>query len=210
VAHLTLPEVDANASWARTFLVEDPTLDITGQEFLVWQIEYYAHVLHKNWTTFWTGAPSASPPVSDSWGDAFSYFLDGVDQMVVSYSTDPAYAAYNGGEGSFNATGTWWNGTEYAWRTIYGIGIVAGSRHRALDQEFEQWFLSGAVQSQIPTTEWEYPANQSVVIPPSADFSYAIPTGSLVPLNNFTTPAEVGSSLLGWVNTWYDLTVGHG
>ncbi len=173
VASLTLPEVVANRSWARNLTVEDPVLDITGEEFLLWQIEYYEQVLHENWTTFWTSAPSGTPPLSDSYNDAWNAFESGSPSMVVSYSTDPAYAAYWGEGGWFNSTGSWWNGTQYTWETVYGIGIVNGSRHLSLDEEFENWFLSGPVQAEIPTNEWEYPANSTVPLP--SIFSEAIP-----------------------------------
>jgi thiamine transport system substrate-binding protein len=208
VANLTFPELVHNATWARDLLVEDPESDITGQEFLVWEIEYYEHLLHQNWTTFWVDMPAGAPPLSDSWSDAYYEFSDGVYPMVVSYTTDPAYAAYYGEPGSFNSTVSWFGGTEYGWRTIYGMGIVNGSRHLALDEEFENWILSGAVQAEIPLNEWEYPANGTVPLP--SVFAAAIPPGSIVALNNDTTPAVVGDSIAGWVQTWYALTSGRG
>ncbi len=208
VARATFPEFTENATWARGLLTENPEYDITGEEFLVWQIEYYEQVLHRNWTTFWTEMPSGAPPLSDSWGDAFSEFQAGVDQMVVSYSTDPAYAAANGQAGAFNSTVSWQNGTAYGWETVYGVGIVNGTRHLALAEEFENWMLSGTVQDEIPTNEWEYPANSTVPLPPV--FSYAIDPASIVPLNAGTTPATVGRELPGWLETWASITAGHG
>ena len=208
VAKLTFPGVVNNTSWAKHLLVEDPETDITGEEFLVWQVEYYEHVLDENWTTFWTGMPAGAPPLSDSWSDAFGEFQAGVQPMVVSYSTDPAYAAFSGDGGAFNATVSWWHGSEYGWKTIYGLGIVNGTRHLALAQAFERWFLTGAVQAEIPENEWEYPANDTVTLPPV--FGAAVPPGPIVALNNDTTPAEVGAELPGWLATWESLTSGGG
>ncbi|HLN51417.1 MAG TPA: thiamine ABC transporter substrate-binding protein [Thermoplasmata archaeon] len=202
VATATLPDLVSNSSWADQLVVEDPTVDITGEEFLVWEIEYYENVLHQDWTSFWTDAPAGLPHLAPDWGTAFGLFPDPY-QLVVSYSTDPAYAAYYGEAGAFNSTGSWWNGTQYGWQTIYGIGIVNGTRHLGLDQEFENWFLSGTVQSELPTTEWEYPANQTVALPPS--FASAIAPGSIVALNDKTTPAAVAASLPGWIDTWISL-----
>ena len=156
VAHATFPDFTENSTWAKGLLTENPTSDITGEEFLVWQIEYYEAVLHQNWEAFWQGvwAEGLPSPATD-WGTAYAEFLQpaGAPPIVVSYSTDPAYAAANGEAGQFNSTVSWWNGTEYAWRTIYGIGIVSGTHHLTLDQEFENWFLSGTVQSEIPESE---------------------------------------------------------
>ncbi|MGB6442902.1 MAG: hypothetical protein WBF81_06370, partial [Thermoplasmata archaeon] len=144
------------------------------------------------------------------WGTAFGEFSapSGNPPMVVSYSTDPAYAAANGAAGQFNSTVSWWNATEYAWRTIYGIGIVSGTRHLALDQEFENWFLNGTVQGEIPENEWEYPANTSVPLPPV--FDAAMDPASIVALNADVTPAEVASQLPGWLDTWLSLAPGSG
>ena len=209
IARATFPDFTANSTWARGLLTENPEYDITGEEFLVWQIQYYETVLHENWESFWQdlwseGLPNPAP----DWGTAFGEFSapSGGPPMVVSYSTDPAYAAANGAAGQFNSTVSWWNGTEYAWRTIYGIGIVSGTQHLTLDQEFENWFLNGTVQSQIPETEWEYPANTTVPLP--SVFSAAMNTSGIVPLNDGVTPTALVSDLPSWVSTWASLAPG--
>jgi thiamine transport system substrate-binding protein len=204
VAQATFPEFVANASWARELLVEDPSVDITGEEFLVWEIEYYEHVLHQPWQGFWdTVLPEMTnwPPAPD-WGTAFGEFTSPTDnpQMVVSYTTDPAYAAEYGQAGQYNSTVSWWNGTAYGWRTIYGIGIVAGSHHLSLDEEFEDWFLGGTVQSLIPLNEWEYPANETIGLP--SVYDAAVNPASVTPLNADTSPAQVAGNLTGWVDDW--------
>jgi thiamine transport system substrate-binding protein len=199
----TLPEFANNSTWARQLVTEDPSQDITGEEFLAWEVEYYETVLHRNWTEFWNGVKGSLPPPAPDWSTAFySEFMDapGQNQVVVSYSTDPAYAAYAGQSGQFNSTVAWWNGTEYGWRTIYGVGIVNGTHHLALDQEFENWFLGGTVQAEIPTNEWEYPANSTIPLPPV--FDAAVPVGPIVPLNDAATPSAIASLLPGWVEQW--------
>ncbi len=206
VAHATFPDFVNNASWANQLLIEDPTVDITGEEFLVWEVQYYEQVLHQNWTEFWTGVlPHLSYKPAPDWGTAFEEFSTppGNPGMVVSYSTDPAYAAYYGAQGQFNSTVSWWNGTAYGWRTVYGVGIVSGSRHLSLDEEFENWLLSGTVQAEIPTNEWEYPANETVALP--AVFASALNPSGIVPLNAGTTPNEVASNLTGWLTTYQEL-----
>ncbi len=206
IAHATLPELAANASWASQFLYEDPALDITGEEFLVWQIEYYEHVLGQNWTGFWSSLmPDLHYKPAPDWGTAFGEFTSPPPSpaLVVSYSTDPAYAAYYGQGGQFNSTVSWWNGTAYGWRTIYGVGIVAGSHHLSLDEEFVNWMLSGSVQSEIPLNEWEYPANGTVPIP--SVYSAALDPAGITPLNGLTTPSGVTASLPGWITTYQEL-----
>ncbi|MFY9716477.1 MAG: hypothetical protein WAK40_00870 [Thermoplasmata archaeon] len=208
VARATFPEIADNAStWARQLVTEDPTQDITGEEFLAWQVEYYETVLHQNWTTFWTAVAPTLPPPAPDWGTAFGYEFDSApshDQMVVSYSTDPAYAHYYGTlDRPYNATLSWWNGTEYGWKTIYGIGIVRGSRHVALDEQFENWFLSGTVQRLLPTLEWEYPANDTIPLPPV--FATATNVSAVVPLNDRIAPAVLAAAISGWSEQWQEI-----
>ncbi len=206
VANATFPDFTSNATWAQGLLTENPEFDITGEEFLVWQIEYYTQVLHQSWTTFWSRVWNEGLPTpATSWGDAFAEFsaTSGNLPMVVSYSTDPAYAAAYGEAGTFNSTVSWWNGTPYGWRTIYGIGIVNGTHELGLDEEFENWFLNGTVQDEIPLNEWEYPANDTTPIP--SVYAAAIDPASIVPLNPDLPPADVPSDLPGWIQQWLAL-----
>jgi thiamine transport system substrate-binding protein len=208
VAHATFPEFASNATWARGLLMEDPEFDITGEEFLAWQVVYYTSILHEPWQSFWTSLWSEGlPPPAPSWGTAFGEFsTPGGPPMVVSYTTDPAYAAENGEAGEFNSTVSWWNGTAYSWRTIYGIGIVNGSHQLPLDEAFENWFLSGTVQSEIPLNEWEYPANATIALP--SVYDAAIPPDTIVPLNFEIAPAQLASVLPGWIQEWQSLVPG--
>ena len=212
VGQATFPDFVDNASWAKQLVVENPVYDITGEEFLAWEVEYYSTVLHQNWQGFWQqyfGEPHPNPQLD--WGSAFGEFGTpaGSNELVVSYSTDPAYAAANGEAGTFNSTVSWWNGMAYGWRTIYGVGIVAGSRHTELAKELENWLLNGSVQSYLPTNEWEYPANETVPLPPV--FAANIPPSSIVALNNATSPGDLVQNLTesgGWLDTWQNLQGG--
>jgi len=212
VARATLPDLVDNSSWSSQFVTESPVYDITGEEFLVWQIEYYETVLHQNWETFWQqffARPHPNP--APDWSTAFGEFgsPSGQNQMVVSYATDPAYAAFFGEGSTFNSTVSWWNGTAYGWRTIYGVGVVAGSRHVTLAEQLEQWILSGTFQADVPENEWEYPANSTVALP--AVFSSALDPDGVVALNNATSPGQVAANLTapgGWIDSWESLAGG--
>jgi ABC-type thiamine transport system substrate-binding protein len=121
----------------------------------------------------------------------------------VSYTTDPAYGVEYNQSGQFNSTVGSWNGTEYGWQSIYGIGIVAGTQHLSLDQDLVNWFLGGTVQSALPLNEWEYPANDTIAIPPV--FAANPAPGPIVALDGRTTPAQIWANLSGpegYLNTW--------
>ncbi len=203
IANSTFADFASNSSWARGLVYEDPTTSITGEEFLAWEVLYYESVLHENWTTFWSKILPYAAAAPD-WSTAFSEFPTPYP-MVVSYTTDPAYATYYGEGGTFRSTVTNDNGTLYGWQTIYGIGIVKGSGHLALDNAFIHYFLSGSVQSQLPLSEWEYPANDTVPLPPVYAQSDLIPPASIHALNSVLTPSELASNITGWLTTWESL-----
>ncbi|HYK93776.1 MAG TPA: hypothetical protein VEY07_07015, partial [Thermoplasmata archaeon] len=119
-----------------------------------------------------------------------------------------AAAAFGGTPNAFNSSVSWHNGTAYGWKTIYGLGIVSGSRHLTADQRFIDWFLSGEVQNQLPTTEWEYPANSTVTVP--GVFDYALDPGSITALNDRLPPTTIASSLQGWLDDWQSLANQYG
>ncbi|MCI4350154.1 MAG: thiamine ABC transporter substrate-binding protein [Thermoplasmata archaeon] len=211
IASSAFPQIAANLSWARGLMIEDPPTDITGEELLAWQVAFYQYVLHQPWQSFWN-AVDGSVRVAPDWSTAFGAFTSpgAAPAMVVSYLTDPAYAAFTNSSGAFNATVSTWNGTQYGWRTIYGAGIVRSSPHLALDRALLDWLISGAVQSLLPTSEWEIPANVTVPLP--AAYA-AMPNATLVrPLNDFTTPnaTDVGlHSPQGWLDQWQGIANTH-
>jgi ABC transporter substrate-binding protein (ThiB subfamily) len=205
VAHSAFPDFAANDSWARQLLIEDPVTDITGEEFLVWEVEYYEQVAHtSDWQSWWK-AVDPSIQVAPDWGTAFGEFTSpGGPAMVVSYTSDPAYAAFSGTPGVLNSTVSTTNGSLYGWQTVYGIGIVKGTHHLTLDQQFVDWFLSGTVQTEIPTNEWEYPANTTVALP--SVYAATINPDTIIPLNAGVNATTLFDSLsTNWLPQWQEL-----
>lgn len=201
VAHTTFADFSTNHTWASSLMVEDPTTDITGEEFLLWEIAYSLHVARDNWQTWWQEV-DPYVAVAPDWGSAYAAFTTPPNSpaLVVSYSTDPAAQAYYGGPDSFNTSVAWANGTAYGWKTVYGLGIVQGTHHLAAAQEFVNWFLSAHVQNQIPTNEWEYPANTTIPLP--GVFNYSLDPSAIVPLNSYLSPSTIVASLPGWLDAW--------
>lgn len=191
---------------AGNLLLENPTTDDTGLGFLLWQIAYYKYVLHDNsWMDWWNSTSKAtSGHIYDSWDTAFGYFNTGNGtNLVVSYLTDPAYNQYFGYGNTTGSAVTYHDGKAYGWRTIYGIGIVNGSKNVALDKEFLNYFLSPTVQNEIPTNEWMYPANSSISLPPL--FGGLQSQSSIYPLNNYITASDIAQNIQTWETQWLAL-----
>ena len=194
-----LEAVAGNRSLASQFLYEVPP-DITGEEFLAMQIAFSTEVLHQNWTNFWHTIGPVAPSTTD-WGTGFSEFSAGDYASFVSYTTDPAYDAYFGPVGAINTSVLRYNGINYSWESIYGVGIVRGGvQNLTLAEQFENWLLSGAVQDAIPTNEWEYPANETAALPGA--FNWSVPPTSITSLNSFESVNATAANLPGWILEW--------
>ncbi len=85
------------------------------------------------------------------------------------------------------------------------VDIARIAEEFALDNEFIHYFLSGSVQGQLPLTEWEYPANETVPLPPVYAQSDLIPPSSIHALNSALTPNELATNMTGWLATWESL-----
>ena len=194
-----LTAIAGNRSLASQFLYEVPP-DITGEEFLAMQIAFSSEVLHVNWTDFWRTIGSVAPSTTD-WGTGFSEFSAGTYASFVSYTTDPAYDAYFGPAGAINTTVLRYGGQNYSWETIYGVGIVRGGVHNlTLAERFENWLLSGPVQDEVPTNEWEYPANDTTPLPGA--FNWSVPPATVTALNSFESVNATAANLPGWILEW--------
>jgi thiamine transport system substrate-binding protein len=194
-----LQTIARTPSVAAQFLYEVPP-DITGEEFLAMEIAFSMEVLHDNWTTFWHTIGPVAPTTTD-WGTGFSEFSAGTYASFVSYTTDPAYAAYFGPAGAINTSVLRYGGANYSWESIYGVGIVRGGVHNlTLAEAFENWLLSGPVQNAIPTNEWEYPASALTALPGA--FNWSVPPSSITPLNSFESVNATAANLPGWILQW--------
>ena len=81
-------------------------------------------------------------------------FLDGEADMVLSYTTSPAYHLIAEEDGTKAAAIF----DEGHYMQIEVAAKTAGTKHGALADEFLDFMMSDAFQSVIPTTNWMYPA----------------------------------------------------
>ncbi len=196
-----------NTTLASNLLVEYPQFSETGQEFLLWEIAYYTYVLHENWTKWWTSmAPYMKGHIYDSWSSAWSQYSTGPDtNLLVSYLTDPAYNKVWGYNNTTGSTVTFHAGKAYGWRSIYGLGIVNGSRNLNLDREFVNYFLSPTVQNEIPNNEFMFPANSTVSLP--ASFRSVQNQADILALNQYMSSYTVEQNLTQWETEWLNVMV---
>ncbi|MBL4872281.1 MAG: thiamine ABC transporter substrate binding subunit [Rhodobacteraceae bacterium] len=133
-----------------SIIIQDPRSSTPGLGLLLWVKEIYGDRAAEAWETL-------SPrivTVTKGWSEAYGMFLEGEADMVLSYTTSPAYHLI-AEEDDTKAAAIF---DEGHYMQIEVAAKTAGSKHGVLADEFLDFMMSDAFQSVIPTTNWMYPA----------------------------------------------------
>jgi thiamine transport system substrate-binding protein len=143
------------ASDAR-IVIQDPRSSTPGLGLLMWvEAAYGAEA-----AAIWDGLSDNIVTVTPGWSEAYGLFLEGEADMVLSYTTSPAYHLIAEEDAGFAAAAF----TEGHYLQVEVAGMLAGTDQPELAAAFLEFMLSPAFQEVIPTTNWMYPA----ALPPEA------------------------------------------
>lgn len=131
-------------------IIQDPRSSTPGLGLLMWVKAAYGDEAAK----VWEGLAPRILTVTAGWSEAYGLFLDGEADMVLSYTTSPAYHVIAEDDDTKAAAPF----DEGHYLQIEVAGMVAGSDQPELAQRFMAFMLSDAFQSALPTTNWMYPA----------------------------------------------------
>ncbi len=133
-----------------TLLLQDPRTSTPGLGLLLWVKKIYGDQADSAWAKL-------SPrivTVSKGWSEAYGLFLKNEADMVLSYTTSPAYHMIAEQDRRFAAA----RFSEGHYQQIEVAGMVRSSQQKGLARAFLQFMLSEPFQRIIPTTNWMYPA----------------------------------------------------
>ena len=130
-------------------VIQDPRSSTTGLGFLLWVKALYGEDTAQAWTRL---APKVLT-VTKGWSEAYGMFLDGEADMVLSYTTSPAYHMIVENEQRYKAIGF----PEGHGIQIEVAAIMKNAPNRELAQQFMQFIASEPFQILIPTGNWMYP-----------------------------------------------------
>lgn len=131
-------------------IVQDPRTSTPGLGLLLWA----ETVFGDESGAFWSAMSDNILTVTKGWSEAYGLFTDGEADMVLSYTTSPAYHLIAEDDDS-KAAAVFSDGH---YLQIEVAGKLAGSDNSELADAFLHFMLSDAFQSVIPTTNWMYPA----------------------------------------------------
>lgn len=131
-------------------VIQDPRSSTPGLGLLLW----VRHAHGEGAAQVWADLADNIVTVTPGWSEAYGLFLAGEADLVLSYTTSPAYHLIAEGD----ATKVALPFDEGHYLQIEVAAKLAGTDQPALADEFLAYMLSEEVQAIIPTTNWMYPA----------------------------------------------------
>ncbi len=131
-------------------VIQDPRTSISGLALVLWVKAVYGDGAEAAWEKL---APKILT-VTKGWSESYGLFTDGEADMVLSYTTSPAYHMI--AEGDFTKHAAIFPEGHYF--MVETVGRIAGTEEPELADAFMDFVLSERFQEMIPTTNWSLPA----------------------------------------------------
>ncbi len=168
-------------------IIQDPRTATPGLGLLLWIKSVYGDRAPE----VWAALRPKIVTVTKGWWDSYSMFLEGEADMVLSYSTSPAYHIITDGTDRYKAASF----TEGHYMQIEVAGMLKGASEPELAKKFMNFILEEGFQTAIPMRNWMYPAGR-VALPDGFE-TLIKPEKSLL-----FTPDEVAANKASWVDEW--------
>lgn len=140
----------ALASSDLKIIIQDPRSSTPGLGLLMWVKAAYGD----DAPAIWEGLSDNIVTVTKGWSEAYGLFLEGEADMVLSYTTSPAYHLITEEDDSKTAAVF----DEGHYLQVEVAAKLAGTDQPELADQFLTFMVSDSFQSVIPTTNWMYPA----------------------------------------------------
>jgi thiamine transport system substrate-binding protein len=172
-----------------SIVIQDPRSSTPGLGLLLWVEAAYGDRAAE----IWEGLADNIVTVTPGWSEAYGLFLQGEADMVLSYTTSPAYhliAEEDAGKAAAPFD-------EGHYLQIEVAGKVASTEVPELADAFLEFMVSEAFQSIIPTTNWMYPAvTPAEGLPPGFE-TLTVPQRALI-----YPPQEAAGARDAALETW--------
>ena len=133
-----------------TILIQDPRSSTPGLGLILWVEAAYGEEAG----AVWEGLADNVVTVTRGWSEAYGLFLEGEADMVLSYTTSPAYHLIAEEDDGYAAALF----EEGHYMQVEVAGMLAGTDQPDLARAFLAFMLTDGFQDAIPTTNWMYPA----------------------------------------------------
>ncbi len=168
-------------------IYQDPRTSTPGQGLMLWMKSIYGDDV----TQAWQKLASKTVTVTKGWSEAYSMFLNGESDLVLSYTTSPAYHLIAENDSKFATA----NFAEGHYMQVEVAAKVKGSKNSEFADQFMNFILSDEFQSAMPMGNWMYPVTD-VELPKGFE-TLSVPSKSL----SFSAD-EVAKMRKSWIREW--------
>jgi thiamine transport system substrate-binding protein len=163
---------EALAASETSIVIQDPRSSTPGLGLLMWVQNAYGDDAANIWSALADNVVTVTP----GWSEAYGLFLDGEADMVLSYTTSPAYHLIAEEDDGFDAAAF----DEGHYMQIEVAGVIATTDVPDLATQFMEFMTSPAFQEIIPTTNWMYPAAMETSALPDGFETLTVPDEALI------------------------------
>lgn len=168
-------------------IYQDPRTSTPGLGLLLWMQKVYGDKSPQAWQKL----AAKTVTVTKGWSEAYGLFLKGESDLVLSYTTSPAYHIIEEKKDNFAAA----DFAEGHYLQVEVAARTAASKQPQLAEQFLKFMVSPAFQKAIPTGNWMYPVT-----------NVALPDGFNVLVKPKTTleytPQQVATERQNWIAAW--------
>nr|WP_154325317.1 thiamine ABC transporter substrate binding subunit [Pantoea sp. 201603H] len=177
--------VESPQNWK--VIYEDPRTSTPGLGLLLWMQKIYGDDTPQAWQKL----AKKTVTVTKGWSEAYGLFLKGEGDLVLSYTTSPAYHIIEEKKDQYTAA----DFAEGHYLQVEVAAQLASSKQPELAQRFMQFIVSKPFQQTIPTGNWMYPVIKSDL--PQGFEHLSVPKTALE-----FSPEEVANKRAQWISTW--------
>jgi thiamine transport system substrate-binding protein len=194
---LTKPEYD------RLLVVENPATSSTGLAFMLATVAYFGD----SFTDYWQALKDNGVVVVDGWETAYYTNFSastgqGPQPMVVSYGTSPAAEVIFAEQKPDDAPTASIIGPDTCFRQIEFVGVLKGTKNRALAEKFVDFMLSKEFQEDVPLQMFVYPVDPAAVLPEEfTKYAQAPEQAAML------SPEEIAVNRDQWIQAWTDVVL---
>ncbi|MDO5529117.1 MAG: thiamine ABC transporter substrate binding subunit [Paracoccus sp. (in: a-proteobacteria)] len=133
-----------------SIIIQDPRAAVSGLALLLWVKAIYGDAAGEAWERL---APKVLT-VTQGWSEAYGMFTDGEADMVLSFTSSPAYHIMAENETNYHAAIF----DEGHYLYVETAARIGGSIKPELGKQFMEYILSDDFQSMIAEANWSFPA----------------------------------------------------
>jgi len=182
-------------------VVENPATSSPGLAFLLATIGRFGETGDYDYLAYWTDLKANDLLVADGWNDAyygnFTYASEGDRPIVVSYASSPPVEVFYATEPFEEAPTGVVTADGSCFRQVEFVGILKGTKSRALAEQWIDFMLGTAFQEDIPLKMFVFPANSRATLPDVFIRFAQIPASPIM-----VDPAAIEANREAWIDAW--------